>query len=532
MADYGHKLTDKQLKKLERDIAREYRKATKEASAKLQAYLAEDEAKRKVQMSLLKAGKISQKDYNDWVFRHTMMGKRWKEMLNVLAKDYHNANKIALKIAKNRMPDIYALNANFGTYQLEHDGRIDTSFTLYNHDTAEYLLEQERQLMPGPSTRKQKQIAANKDMQWNKKQIQSAVLQGILQGESPYEVARRLQHVGQMNYNSAVRYARTMTTNAQNAGRYQAFRRADNLGVDLTIEWQATLDGRTRHEHRLMHGQRRNVGEPFNVNGVEILWPAQPNYKGENIPQELIWNCRCTLLSWVKGFEGTTVTHSPKMGDMSFEEWQHAKEPKPFTQKQKPSTIDDPNVVSWVKPIVGKHSRKQDAQATNPNFTSGAWEWRNNCQRCVTTYEARRRGYDVTALPNYSKRDKLALDFSLPFNKGDRKFNPLWYEAGLTMTTSRGFSKQDCLNTVDKLMTGYGKGSRAVISGFWTSSGEGHVFIAENIGGKVHFIDPQSGNMNCKDNFDKMGPRGIWILRIDDLPFNSTIKDVFRNDVS
>jgi uncharacterized protein with gpF-like domain len=326
MADRGHVLTDELLKKLEKDIAKEYRRASKDAAAKLKAYLEEDEAKRKVQESLLKAGKITQKQYNDWVFRHTMMGKRWKDMQEVLARDFLNANKIALQIAKNRMPDVYALNANYATYQLEHDGKLDTSFTLYNHDTAEYLLSQERELMPGPSARKAKEIAQNKDLQWNKRKIQSAVLQGVLQGESPYEVAKRLMDVGQMNYNSAVRYARTMGTNAQNAGRYQAYRRADALGVDLTIEWQATLDGRTRHEHRLMHGQRRDVGQPFVIDGVEILWPAQPNYNGENIPQELIWNCRCTLLSWVKGFEGDTVKTSPKMGEMSFEEWQHEKE--------------------------------------------------------------------------------------------------------------------------------------------------------------------------------------------------------------
>jgi len=177
-------------------------------------------------------------------------------------------------------------------------------------------------MMPGPSTRKAKQIAANKDMQWNRNKIQSAVLQGVLQGESPYDVAKRLQNVGQMNYNAAVRYARTMTTNAQNAGRYEAFHRAKKLGVDLTIEWQATLDGRTRHEHRMMHGQRREVDEPFVVDGVEILFPAQTRYGSSDIPQQLIWNCRCTLLSWVKGFEGDTVKESPKMGDMTFEEWQ------------------------------------------------------------------------------------------------------------------------------------------------------------------------------------------------------------------
>ena len=350
MADQGHVLTDKKLKELERKIAAEYRQANKDVAKKLEDYLQKTEAQRQVQEKLLNAGKITQKEYSDWCFRHTMMGKRWEEMRDVLAEDYHHANEIALKMASGEMPDIFALNGNYATFQLEHDGKIDTGFTLYNHDTAEYLLKEDRELMPGPSTRKAREIAANKDMQWNKQKIQSAVLQGVLQGESPYDVASRLQSVGQMNYNASVRYARTMTTNAQNAGRYEAYRRATNLGVDLVIEWQATLDGRTRHEHRMMHGQRRNVDEPFEVDGIKIMWPGNEKCGSSTVPQQLIWNCRCTLLSWVKGFEGDTVKKSPKMGDMTFEEWQREKmpmptkveeQPKGFTSKGKPVIVKE-----------------------------------------------------------------------------------------------------------------------------------------------------------------------------------------------
>lgn len=329
MPDAGHEATEKLLGKLEKNIAKEFKTATSDMQAKLKAYLEETEAGRKKQESLLMAGKITQKDYDDWVFRHTMVGKRWEQMRDTLAADMHNANEIAKGMMMDTMPDVYALNMNYGTYQIETGGRIDTGFTLYNHDTAEYLLGDQRQLMPVPSAKKAAQIAANKDMQWNKKKIQSAVLQGILQGESPYDVAKRLQNVGQMNYNSAVRYARTMTTSAQNAGRYEAFRRADKLGVDLTIEWQATLDDRTRHDHRLMHGQRRNVDEPFKTpDGFEILYPADCTGDSYELQGE-IWNCRCTLLSWVKGFEGDTVKDSPKMDGMSFEEWQNDKAEKP-----------------------------------------------------------------------------------------------------------------------------------------------------------------------------------------------------------
>ncbi len=78
-----------------------------------------------------------------------------------------------------------------------------------------------------------------------------------------------------MKYHASVRYARTMTTSAQNAGRYESFHRAEKLGVDLTLEWQTTLDNQTRHSHRLLHGMGTTVDKPFVVDGVKIMYPAQ-----------------------------------------------------------------------------------------------------------------------------------------------------------------------------------------------------------------------------------------------------------------
>lgn len=328
MADRCHELTDEILKELETRIADEYAVATNDMKRKLREYMEKFKAEDEKQKALLDAGKITQKEYSDWRYRHMMVGKRWEAMKDVLAEDLKHASDIALKISGEKMADVYALNANFATYQIEHDAKIDTGFTLYNHDTAEYLLKDQRQLMPGPSTRKAKEIAANKAMQWNKQKIQSAVLQGVLQGEGPHKVAERLRQVGQMDYNASVRYARTMTTSAQNAGRYNSFRRARDLGVDLTIEWMATLDSRTRHEHRMMHGQRTTVDEPFHTpDGYTIYYPA--DCTGESTaPQSMFWNCRCTIRAMVKGYERETIRSSPKMGDMTFEEWQNEKAPK------------------------------------------------------------------------------------------------------------------------------------------------------------------------------------------------------------
>lgn len=325
MPDIGHELTDELLQGLEERIAEEYAVASREMQRKLREYMEQFSAGMEQQKKLLDAGEITQTEYNNWVYRHTMMGKRWESMRDTLAADMEHANEIALRIADSGMADVYCLNADFAAYEIEHGGRINTGYTLYNHDAAERLLKSPQQMMPGPSTRKAAQIAADRTMQWNQRRIQSAVLQGVMQGESPYKVAERLRSVATMNYNASVRYARTMTTNAQNAGRYDSFHRADDMGVELVVEWQATLDNRTRHEHRMMHGQRRKVDEPFIVDGVRILYPGQSSGPGSSdIPQSMIWNCRCTLLAWVKGFEGSTVKRSPKMGDMSFEEWREA----------------------------------------------------------------------------------------------------------------------------------------------------------------------------------------------------------------
>ena len=364
--DIAHRMTDEMLDDLEKRIAEEYAKASRDMQKKYIAWaeqFAEQEAKQK---ALLDAGKITQKEYNDWRFRHEAIGKRWEAMKDVLAADLENARNIALKIAGEKMPDVYALNGNYAAYQIEHDAGIDAGFTLYNHDTAKYLLKDTRQLMPPPSAKKAAEIAANKAMQWEKGKIQSAVMQGILQGESAHKVAERLRGVAEMDYNASVRYARTMTTSAQNAGRYESFRRARDKRIDLEIEWVATLDGRTRHAHRLMHGQRTTVDEPFETpDGYTIYYPADCTGRSD-APQSEIWNCRCSLYGWVKGYAEETVKEAPGLRGMSFEDWQSGK-----TDPRDANKLTDNRMFGEYKELLGSKAPKslkqfQDIKYNDP----------------------------------------------------------------------------------------------------------------------------------------------------------------------
>lgn len=328
MADHGHELTDEILADLEKRLRKEYEQAAKEVQEKLDKYMKKFATKDAIWKKSVDAGIRTQEEYDQWRLQAIAGGERWEKMKARIVADQLHTNQIAREIMNKEMPGIFELNANFALYQVEHDSQIDTSLTLYNREAVDRILRDDPEMLLPPGQKVSEQIRQGKAERWERNKVQSVMTQGILQGESIPKLASRLASaVADSDYKAAVRNARTMATNAQNAGRYDAYNRLESNGVELTLEWAATLDNRTRHEHRMMHGQRRNVGEPFEVSGVKIMYPAQTGsfMSIENAPQELIWNCRCTILAFVKGYEHDTITHSDKMGKMTFEEWLEAK---------------------------------------------------------------------------------------------------------------------------------------------------------------------------------------------------------------
>ena len=131
---------------------------------------------------------------------------------------------------------------------------------------------------------------------------------------------------------STIRYARTMTTGAENAGRINSYKRAENMGIEIEQQWLATLDNRTREEHREMDGEHVKIGEKFS-NGCE--YPGDPN--GD---PATVWNCRCSLIPLLIGIDDEDVTdlserESSKLDDMSYSEWKKAKPKYEPSEKQK-----------------------------------------------------------------------------------------------------------------------------------------------------------------------------------------------------
>ena len=143
--------------------------------------------------------------------------------------------------------------------------------------------------------------------------------QGILQGESIPNLATRLARaVGDSDRKAAIRNARTMATRAQNAGRVDAHKRAEDMGVELVNMWLATFDNRTRISHRELDHTTTPVGEVFG-NGLE--YPGDPNGDASEI-----YNCRCSIRGVVKGLERKAYKYRDEsVVGMSYEEWLEAK---------------------------------------------------------------------------------------------------------------------------------------------------------------------------------------------------------------
>ena len=294
MPDVVHEEVDKKIKALENKLKRDYERAGRECRRKLNAHLKRFEAKDKQKLKQLKRGEISKDEYDKWRYGQMMTGQRWQDMCDRLAEDLADTSRIARETIANEMPGVYAENINYSTFQVEKMTGLDTSFTLYDENTVRRIWKDNPQLMPDPADPDNELTA--KEKRWYKKHINSAVMQGILQGESIPKIAKRMDVATGIGYRAAVRTARTSMTCAQNAGRLESYKRANDIGIPCRQMWLATLDGRTRHSHRALDGEVVDVGQEFSN---ECKYPGDPDCEN---PAE-IYNCRCTTIAQIAGFE-------------------------------------------------------------------------------------------------------------------------------------------------------------------------------------------------------------------------------------
>lgn len=384
--DGGRILVQKLQARVERDITREYRKAHKEVQAKLDEYLSRFEAADKEQLELLRSGQITKKDYQDWRVRHIGIGKRWEELRDTLANDLHNTKQIAMSITKGYMPEAYALGHNYGAFAVERQGSMGASFSLIDHDFVERLVRDNPKLLPDPSPSSPvaQAIARNKDLRWNRNKLQSAMVQGCLQGEGIGTIANRFQRVAEMSRAQALRHARTAVNGAANGGRHDAYKRAEDMGIELVEEWSAVLDHVTRDSHIDMDGERKPVSEELWSNGLRF--PADPYG-----PPEEVYNCRCDVIAWVKGFEPSRKLFEGEKSVREYGKWERDKKMEAAKGGLKGSAKR--SGADYVKP------KKNDRKLTSEEIikkVGGEDKTSGSCTSQAFAYIGNKGGYDVT----------------------------------------------------------------------------------------------------------------------------------------
>lgn len=299
--DKSRQQTDKRLAEMEKHLAGIYERASREVGEKWKAYM--DRAAETVK-SYEKAVEVAKKSGDADAIKKaeaalaqkqksvTILDTHYRNMTTQLAAELSNVNKTAAAYINDQLPELYAINYNGVGAGIESAVQ-GYSFELVDANTVKNLATKDETLLP------YKSIDGRKDVRWNTQAVNSEVLQGIIQGESIPNIAKRLRNVTDMNRASAIRNARTATTGAENRGRMDMLRSAKEKGINAKKVWLATSDNRTRDAHAELDGEEMNIDEPFVNELGEIMFPGDPAADPGNV-----YNCRCTLTYKVVGFEG------------------------------------------------------------------------------------------------------------------------------------------------------------------------------------------------------------------------------------
>ena len=285
MSDAGTRFTDERQAFLESKFERIYRQAQEEIIEKLDAHTKRQNAQTRVKLAQVKAGTLSEEEFNKWQAGQMFIGKQWKDKVDSVATTLLTANQQANSMVEGEKRAVFGENATFQAYKLEHDAGVDLSFSVYDSATVTRLLRDDPELLP------RKRVNGRKDKAWNRRKISDAVAQGIIQGESVDEIAKRIaKQTSNTNKEAMKRYARTAMTAAQNAGRLEVMEEAKDAGIKVKKRWIATLDRRTREAHQHLDGQVQETDKPFWSMLGYIMYPGDPDAKSANT-----WMCRCTL---------------------------------------------------------------------------------------------------------------------------------------------------------------------------------------------------------------------------------------------
>lgn len=319
MADLGATFTDAEIAKTEKELKTVYNKAYKDILQKQKDFNEKYKIKEEKKLKQVASGQMTQEEFDHWKKGQVFQGKQWENKKKQILGTIYKTNDIATGIVNGKTHNVFAFNANYTAYDLEHGAGVNFGFELYDETTVTNLIKNDPQLLP------KWKIDQPKDYTWNQKKLNRQINLGIIEGESLDKIANRLSDtLVTQNFNKMRTFARTAMTGAQNSGRQIRLEEAKKLGINLKKEWMATLDAHTRINHRELDGQKVEMEESFEIKGIKIRYPGDPL-----APPAMVYNCRCTMVGDLTNYPATYDRYDnidgKRIKGMTYKEWEDAK---------------------------------------------------------------------------------------------------------------------------------------------------------------------------------------------------------------
>lgn len=343
-----------------------------------------------------------------------------------------------------------------------------------------------------------------RDRCWTNKQslvntVNTQLTQMIIRGEAPDRTIAAIAKQFDVSKAKAGRLVMTESAYFSSAAQKDCFA---SLGVER-YKIVASFD----HDTCALCGDLD--GKVFKMSEYEVGLTAPPFHP---------W-CRCCTCPYFEDMDGVGERwtrddngNAHKIhANTSFDNWKKGFVQKNNVRPAQNSVASNPKpvIMDVVEKAVGAHKGVSlDAagaiSGANPNYSAGG-AYRINCQRCVQTYELRRRGYDVIAKPMPSSGNTVSWG------------SECFIQPGQYQASYQAFTLGQTEAAVKKELAAAPDGARYAIYVKWKGRGSSaHVFIAEKSNGNIQYMDPQTGNMDASSYFSN-GTRGRFgFFRMDD----------------
>lgn len=194
-----------------------------------------------------------------------------------------------------------------------------------------------------------------------RRKLGEALAEGVGEGEGIPELSARVESVfDEARGRRAEVIARSEVIPAANAGAHESYVQNGILGRS----WLATKDNRVREAHEEIDGQKRAIGQPFEYQGFEAMYPG-----GFGVPW-LDIQCRCTTIPELSMEDSRELTEAQRVA-----RWKDFDARlRPFERRVRSGLAEVFNGQERaVKDAIREYAQQEQANPEHNGKVSGGW---------------------------------------------------------------------------------------------------------------------------------------------------------------